>query len=249
MPTHSDPEELALLALGEDVGQDEHVASCKECQAELAALRTVVMTARATDVEADQPTAPRQQVWDGIAAELGLTGAAAQQQGDELARRRASAPAGPTRSWTGPLSLAAAVLVGLVLGVGGTVLLASGDSDGTGGTGGTGGTVVARAALDPLPDRQGTGSAVVRGEGDQRRLVVDVAELTGEGAGYYEVWLLDKDAQRLVSLGILEGSSGQFRLPSTVDVTDFPVVDVSIEPVDGDPAHSGDSVVRGVLES
>jgi hypothetical protein len=27
------------------------------------------------------------------------------------------------------------------------------------------------------------------------------------------------------------------------------VVDVSLEPFDGDPAHSGDSVVRGTLQS
>ena len=38
-------------------------------------------------------------------------------------------------------------------------------------------------------------------------------------------------------------------LPAQVDVGEFPVVDVSIEPADGDPAHSGDSVVRGTLSS
>jgi hypothetical protein len=34
-----------------------------------------------------------------------------------------------------------------------------------------------------------------------------------------------------------------------VDVGEYPVVDVSIEPTDGDPAHSGNSVVRGTLSS
>jgi hypothetical protein len=83
---------------------------------------------------------------------------------------------------------------------------------------------------------------------DQRVLEVDVSDLT-KGDGFYEVWLLDANAQRLVSLGLLEGDTGRFPLPDQVDVSEFPVVDVSIEPVDGDPAHSGDSVVRGTLTS
>jgi anti-sigma-K factor RskA len=63
------------------------------------------------------------------------------------------------------------------------------------------------------------------------------------------VWLLDSEAQRLVSLGLLEGDEGRFPLPEQVDVGEYPVVDVSIEPTDGDPAHSGNSVVRGTLSS
>ena len=82
----------------------------------------------------------------------------------------------------------------------------------------------------------------------ERVLVLDVSGLS-QGDGVYEVWLLDSDAKRLVSLGLLDGSTGRFVLPPEVDVSDFPVVDVSIEPVDGDPAHSGDSVVRGILNS
>jgi hypothetical protein len=39
-----------------------------------------------------------------------------------------------------------------------------------------------------------------------------------------------------------------FVLPENLDVGEFPVVDVSNEPIDGDPTHSGDSIVRGVLE-
>jgi hypothetical protein len=36
-------------------------------------------------------------------------------------------------------------------------------------------------------------------------------------------------------------------VPDGVDTAEFPVVDVSAEADDGDPAHSGDSIVRGTL--
>ncbi|HEU4758159.1 MAG TPA: anti-sigma factor, partial [Agromyces sp.] len=62
-----------------------------------------------------------------------------------------------------------------------------------------------------------------------------------------EVWLIRTDASGLVSLGLLEGDSGRFVVPDGIDLGEFTLVDVSAEPVDGDPAHSGDSIVRGEL--
>ena len=67
--------------------------------------------------------------------------------------------------------------------------------------------------------------------------------------GYREVWLIDANVEGMVSLGILDGSSGQFVIPDGVEVGDFPIVDVSWEPLDGDPTHSGDSIVRGQIEA
>jgi hypothetical protein len=66
---------------------------------------------------------------------------------------------------------------------------------------------------------------------------------------YREVWLLRPDVSGLVSLGMLEGDQGRFDLPDGLDLADYPVVDVSEEHFDGDPAHSGDSVVRGDLST
>ena len=58
--------------------------------------------------------------------------------------------------------------------------------------------------------------------------------------------LLNPDAE--VSLGTLgAGDTGVFPVPADLDVAQFPVVDVSREPLDGNPAHSKDSVVRGTL--
>ena len=36
-------------------------------------------------------------------------------------------------------------------------------------------------------------------------------------------------------------------LPAGISLADYPVVDISAEPYDGDPTHSTDSVVRGTL--
>jgi hypothetical protein len=231
---HSDPDQLALRALGEDVPElDQHLAGCAECRRELDELRAVVATAREVEPE-DQPVAPPPAVWEAVSAELGLRGVAA---GDELAARRM-----PTGRRRGALLLAAAAAVtGIAVGAAGALLL-SGD-DGTAPA-----QVVAQADLAALPEHQGSGSATVHTSDGERVLVVDVSDLT-KGDGFYEVWLLDSEAQRLVSLGLLEGDEGRFPLPEQVDVGEYPVVDVSIEPTDGDPAHSGNSVVRGTLSS
>jgi hypothetical protein len=231
---HSDPDQLALRALGEDLPElDQHLAGCAECRRELDELRAVVATAREVEPE-DQPVAPPPAVWEAVSAELGLRGVAA---GDELAARRM-----PTGRRRGALLLAAAAAVtGIAVGAAGALLL-SGDD------GSAPAQVVAQADLAALPEHQGSGSATVHTSDGERVLVVDVSDLT-KGDGFYEVWLLDSEAQRLVSLGLLEGDEGRFPLPEQVDVGEYPVVDVSIEPTDGDPAHSGNSVVRGTLSS
>ena len=65
--------------------------------------------------------------------------------------------------------------------------------------------------------------------------------------GYLEVWMIDPSVTELVSLGPLR-ADGVYAIPAGVDPARFPIVDVSIEPVDGDPTHSGDSVLRGQLQ-
>ena len=57
------------------------------------------------------------------------------------------------------------------------------------------------------------------------------------------------DVSGLVSVGTLAGTSGRFDLPEGLDLDQFSVVDVSEEQFDGDPAHSGDSIVRGPLQA
>jgi hypothetical protein len=235
---HVHPDDLALLALGEhpeDVDQA-HLAGCASCRDEVEQLRTIVAGARSVTAD-DTPVAPPSQVWDAVAAELGLgRDRSASADTDEAA---AVVPLARPRRRTA-LLVAAAAVVGLLVGSVVTGLVVAGGDDEGG--------VVASADLSALPEHQGSGAVEVVGTGDRRELRLDVTGLT-TGDGFYEVWLLDADGKRLVSLGLLDGSTASFPLPPQVDLADFPVVDVSLEPADGNPAHSGDSIVRGTLSS
>lgn len=107
--------------------------------------------------------------------------------------------------------------------------------------------VVAEVGLDPLEGWTAEGSArVVQAADGAHELVVDMPTKV-EDAGYREVWLIDKDVQRLVSLGVMSGTEATFAIPEGLDLAEFPVVDISLEQFDGDPSHSGDSILRGIL--
>ncbi len=71
--SHTDPEILALRALGEEAGtadDAEHAGRCAHCRAELARLTEVVRLARDAGPGETLETPPPQ-VWDRIAAAVG----------------------------------------------------------------------------------------------------------------------------------------------------------------------------------
>lgn len=128
----------------------------------------------------------------------------------------------------------AVALLAIGFGIG---VLASGDDDPSRGS------TIALASLASVPE-QASGSATVV-DGD--RLEVDVAGLPPSADGRYEMWLLNSPDD-LVSLGSFRvGESGaatvEVPLPTTPD--EFAFIDVSVEPDDGNPAHSGNSILRG----
>ncbi|PFG35006.1 anti-sigma-K factor RskA [Sanguibacter antarcticus] len=250
---HIDPDVLALLALGEDVesttsaDERDHLSACPRCTEEMAELAVVAQTGRAlTPDDALVPPAPA--VWDRISAELGL-GADAARPFASTAAPEPVAPATVTslserreRRRGGIAQMLVAACVALVLGVSVGVLwerrVPSADE-----------TPLASAQLDALPDWT-TASGEARLEESSagvRQIVVDLAAPTTED-GYREVWLIADDLSGLVSLGILDGAQGRFDIPAGLDLTEFSLVDVSEEHFDGDPSHSGDSIVRGALE-
>src|SRR5690606_38255976 len=143
----------------------------------------------------------------------------------------------PARWWRSPALLAAAAVV-VVAGIVGAMLLA------VGGAGGP--EVVATVELLPLGDVTGASGSLVEVDG-RRELDIeaDVAALPDPG-GFYEVWLIDEDVEGMISLGPLR-ADGTYEVPSDVDYRDYPIVDVSVEPDDGDPTHSGSSILRGTL--
>ncbi|MGV8966551.1 MAG: anti-sigma factor [Cellulomonas sp.] len=255
MVEHVDEEVLALIALGEPAGDDadrRHLAGCAECGAEVSTLAAVVAIGRSV-TDADVLVVPVPAVWDRIRAELVLPAAAtaiatATATVTATSAEAADEPAGPTPSTTiVPLRrrrapwLAAAAAAGLIVGgVGGAWW--AGERTGPAAT-----AVVAEAALEPLPGWDASGTALVEKEPDGARVLVVTLDGGVQPGDFREVWLIDRDVQRLVSLGVLEGSTGRFTVPAGLDLTDFAVVDVSQEPFDGVPAHSGNSIVRGIL--
>ncbi|MBT2538553.1 anti-sigma factor domain-containing protein [Arthrobacter sp. ISL-69] len=69
----------------------------------------------------------------------------------------------------------------------------------------------------------------------------------GQVSGFREVWVISPDLSKLVSLGVLDGEPGVFAIPEGLDLAEYPIVDVSNEPFDGNPGHSSDSIARGEL--
>jgi hypothetical protein len=108
--------------------------------------------------------------------------------------------------------------------------------------------VQARVSLQPLGDSPAEGSAVLTQESGRRSIELSITGLPPAAAGsYYEVWLIDRGVTGLVSLGPLDAERATFPVPAGLDLGAYPVLDVSVEAFDGDPGHSSDSVVRGVL--
>lgn len=247
---HLDPELIALLALGEPADADArtHLDGCPDCSAELEAFAATVTRGRAAGPELEELVEPPERVWDAIARELDLP--AHVQPADAAAAAEATA-AGPRATTPGvtrragrrrrvaPAWLAAAAAAGVVVG-GLGVGWWEGRSPAP--------TVVEQAALDPLPDwPEASGTAVVEKSSDGTRELVVTLAGAGTDGGFHEVWLIDTEVSRLISLGMLHGNHGVFPLPDDLDLAAYPVVDISEEQFDGNPGHSGDSIVRGVL--
>ena len=248
---HCTPEQLALAALREPLPDDDaaHLADCAECRAEVASLQRGVDLLAIPEFAAPRASVPPpSNVWAAIAA---ATGVSASPRPEAVAAVPVPAPVAEpvptptviplrprrTRPWL--LAVAAAV-VGAAVGAGATAVLQDDDDDGA---------AVASAALDPLEDAEASGSArVVEREDGTRVLEVELQAPRLDDA-YYEVWLLEPDVSGLVPLGTTQAGTTVFEIPAGLDLGQFPVVDVSVEPLDGDPSHSGDSVVRGVLDS
>ncbi|MBM7504408.1 anti-sigma factor [Agromyces aurantiacus] len=274
MMDHIEPDELAVLALDGREPADAvrgHLDTCPECLAEYDALVRTVSLGRG-GVPVDELEAPPSSVWAGIHGELGL---ASELAADPLADwrtvviERAAAPDGapeapadrpagseriapvtplaPRRRARWPIAIAAAA-GGILAGVGIGVAVASLGGSGGGTSTPSPAVVLASADLAAFPGwDDATGHATVEEDADgERSIVVDLDAAVPAG-DVREVWLIRSDASGLVSLGLLDGDSGRFVVPSGIDLAEFTLVDVSAEPVDGDPAHSGDSIVRGEL--
>ncbi len=211
-----------------------HLDACPTCQAGAAELRDLVRDVRAAaSTEVRTPSAT---VWAGIERELAT---------DEPAA--SSGPAGPTRAprrgGRRRALAAVAAAAGLLVGVGGTLGVGSLHRP-------EGAAPVARTVLAALPGEAGEGTAELVREDDTLMLRVHAGLGPSTDRDYHEVWLINGDGRRMYALGVLPSSGdASYWLPPRLDdrLDGYETVDISLEPEDGDAAHSQHSLVRGTL--
>ncbi|WP_458247125.1 anti-sigma factor domain-containing protein [Streptomyces sp. MAI_2237] len=261
---HTDEETLTLMALGElpSDSDDLHLQTCPACRSELEALRHVVMTARASELDDVELLQPPAELWTDIATELALAHAPTDDAGavhdgphdvtadnDDHVASPAEHSAPTSRAVRRPLlsrrarfsvALAAcAALLGATAGSAITWWVTRGDSTAS---------AVHTRALDSLRPAS-KGYAGLRGTGAHRSLTVQVTELPTT-SGYFEVWLMDRSHTKLVSMGVLNpDGKATLPVPENIDLRQYSVVDVSVQPYNGKPDHSGKSIVRGPYAS
>lgn len=242
---HLSADELAALAVDPDheapPATQEHLRTCRSCAAQADELRGLVRElrdARPTDLRAPAPT-----VWAGVEQDLATDGTAVPvttTPGPVGARDGRAAVPGRRRRRA---VAAVAAAVGLVVGVGGTLgalaLRPAGRP-----------ALVATAVLAPLPGEAGGGTAELVRSDDALQLRVHASLGSAPTRDFHEVWLVNGDGRRMYALGVLPSSGdASYWLPEPVGagLDGYRTVDISLEPEDGDTAHSQHSLVRGEL--
>jgi len=232
---HLTEEDAVLAALGEapSPALEQHLRTCAACRAELGQWTALVTTVRDGDVVEPVPLPPG--AWEAVRREAGLAAPAARPDLSVVTSAAPPARPGRLRRW---LPVAAALVVGAA--IGGGLVGAVRDRPAPAAA-----PAVASAQLAPVAST-GHGRATVRDVGGQRELDVSIQGVAAPAAGVLEVWLLDADGG-LLAVGTMAGDQLSVPLPADVDLSRFATVDVSREPLDGNPNHSSDSVLRGKL--
>lgn len=246
---------LADLATGVPVTDEvrAHVAGCPRCAREVAALSEVVGLVREP---APSLTAPPESVWTAVLEEVDREDLSQDVPAAVEPALPAVVPLRPVTTTPAPTQLgrrvrpgrrvrtwwvAAAAAAGLVVGGAGAGLLLRDDTAAAP-------VVVARTQLDTIDTDQVLGAArTVRVDG---HLDLDVeTPAIDAGRGYLEVWLINRDLTRMVSVGVLRPGDGSQRFAIDQALIDkgYVIVDISREGFDDRPEHSGDSVARGTL--
>lgn len=180
---------------------------------------------------------PSPGTWEAIAA---ATGVAPSQSPAPDASEPQAAPSVSRRGW---LFGAGGLVVGAIAGAVG-MRMADGFFDDLE-------EAVRRAELTPL-DRpnQRLGTAKLLRQQVGYSLSVEVPDGVSNPDGYVEVWLINTDGQRMVSVGVFASDSiGRFSIDEALIEGGYLIVDLSNERFDDEPRHSGDTIMRGELRS
>jgi anti-sigma-K factor RskA len=240
---HLSPDRLADSALGIDdpltAAEQNHLASCAECRNELGELSRIAHLGR----QAVAPQlVPTDAIWQSIQVQLvsqvtapAITEPAAEPPPSAATIAELPRPTPRLRSW---FLVAAAAAFGLIIGAGITTVVVRDRVE-----------VTSSTSLESLPGQTGQGIAeLIRDRGrPELRVQIDAPPSPDR---YREVWLINTDSQRMYPLGVLpDDGRAIYLLPPALagQLQGFNIVDVSIEPYDGNPAHSRESQVRGTL--
>ena len=259
---HVTDETLAAIALGEhdvDPAARDHVGGCPVCSLEVAELAQVDALLRLEGLPADAsghrrgargaPGAERGPVDPHPRGDPGATSHAGRSQrrrpwstwptaGPPTASSAAASMSPPVRRRAGWIVAAAAacVLAGALVGH----ALWTGANE-------PGPQIVATTTLTTLDaTRQQEGTAELLDARGVRELRVDATTMP-TGSGFVEVWLINADGKRMVSLGVMSTRQAVFAVPSGAIEQGYTIVDLSREQFDDKPQHSGDSIMRGTL--
>jgi hypothetical protein len=265
--THLTDEVLAAIALGDpdvDPADRQHAETCPLCSEEVAELTSVHGLLREeAGMRGTHRVDPGPQVWQRVLAATSEDVAAERVPEAPGGSAALGAPATPVRgtasepavlsvatggdvrsgvrstrsSWWLIAAAAACVLIGALVG---RAVWSPGE---------TSQAVVASVALtslDAAKQQEGT-AQLLGGQGGQgQELRVDTQPMS-TSSGFVEVWLINTDGKRMVSLGVLPGTEATFSVPSDAIQQGYTIVDLSREQFDDKPQHSGDSIMRGTL--
>ena len=153
--------------------------------------------------------------------------------------------AAPKRSRRG----AVLAMLGVVAVIVALIFLLTGDDDDSD-SGGSSGAPSAQNSepagdtqkLAPVNGGRGSGTVEVTDEG----ATVTIRGLPDPKNGVYGIWLYSSVVSA-EQLGTLPKGSGELEARLPGDASDYRFLDVSLEPEDGNPNHSGDSVLRAPL--
>lgn len=262
--THVGDDDLfdAVLGVPPTPSASAHLSSCADCRRRMVlARRTIEALRNVGQVSLERPP---ERVWSAIADELRLSadaafpgpgrdasrGLAGARPADVLApdspRRGEPAASMPTprpTRWRRPIpALAAAAVLTLGAAAGSLVTrtLTRDDSPPA--------QIVREAELTTLATkvRRGAADVVRTDSGLDLRVTTEALD---PGPGYLEVWLINTDLRRMVSVGVLPSAAqaASFPVPSKLLDQGYVIVDISREALDDKPEHSGDSLLRGQL--
>ncbi len=205
-------------------------------------------------VDVARVTERRRRAFDRLATEAGANSATERAELIDSLREALAKPFEPEAQEAGRPRPAMLVLVAAALAAVVALILAfSGGDDNEGNDGDAfrpapeGPVSGPRVALRPPGGGPQRGFARIAHEGERARLSVEVSALPDPGADRYALWLYRSvtDARRLASF---PGGRFDADLPLPRGYDRYRYLDVSREPDDSIPAHSGESVLRAGLD-